>query len=119
MVVLQSGAVAAVGTLVGFALFLAVSALLAARSVFGDAPKWPALAVGAVPAIVGFAATTLSVNPFLALAVALVLDGVVAGALYEVRARLAAYFVAVHFVASVVLGAALFSLAALLASMPG
>lgn len=114
-----AGLAAAAGTFVGFVAFLTLSGLLAARSVFGDAPKRPALGVGVAPAVVGFGAATASLNPFLALVSALALDGVVAGFLYDVRAALAAYFVVIHFVVSVILGAILYGVLALGASMPG
>lgn len=120
MVPLQAGGLLpAVGTVVGFALFLTLSAHLAARSVFGDVPRRPALALGTIPAVLGFGAATFPLNPFVALAAALVLDGFVAGSLYDVRGRLAAYFVLIHFVVSVILGAILYGIVAIWASMPG
>lgn len=119
MVPLQAGGLAVAGSVVSFALFLAVTAHVAARNVLGDAPLGPAVVVGTLVAGVAFVTTALGVNPFLGLGLALVLEWVVVERGYGVGSRLAAYVVFIHFVVTVLVGAIGYGLLALYASAPG
>lgn len=120
MVVLQSGTapLAVVGTVALFALFLSLTAHIAARNVLGDVAARRALLVGPVPAVVAVVATTFGVFPALGVVVALALDAVAVHLVYAQPPRLTAYVTAIHVVVSVILGAVLFSLLALFSSAP-
>ncbi|RLM56728.1 hypothetical protein DVK02_09575 [Halobellus sp. Atlit-31R] len=111
------------GTFASFAIFLSITAHLAARNVLGDVPVRNAFVVGPVPAVVSvLVATFASENPpvlFGGLALAVVLDGVAIALLYEQSRRLAAYITVIHFVVSVILGTILFGIFALLTAAPG
>ncbi|MFB6092908.1 MAG: hypothetical protein ABEK02_07865 [Haloquadratum sp.] len=124
ILVLQSGGPLAIaGTFASFAIFLSVTAHIAARNVLGDVPIRNAVAVGPIPAAISvlvatFAAGTPSVL-FAGLLVALVLDGAAIAYLYGESLRLSAYVTLIHFVVSVILGTVLYALLALAASAPG
>lgn len=118
-VALQSGTLTVLATYALFALFLSLTAFLAARNVLGNPPLRPALVVGPPLAAIAFLATTFEVNSFLALGAALVADLALVRALYRLRGPLAAYVVLIHFVVSVLVGAILFGVVALLSSAPG
>jgi hypothetical protein len=119
---LQTGTpspLAIAGTVWLFALFLSITAHIAARNVLGDVAVRKAFAVGPVPAAVGVLAATFGVNPFLALGVAVVLDGLLIAALYGAGRRLSAYITFIHVVVSIILGTVLFGLFVLIQSAPG
>lgn len=116
---LQTTTLTVLATYALFALFVSLTAFLAARNVLGDVPKAPALVVGPPLAAIAFLAATFEFNPFAALAAALVVDFGLQRYLYDVDTGLAAYVVFIHFVLSVLLGAVVFGVAALLASAPG
>ncbi|WP_256288555.1 DUF7473 family protein [Halobellus inordinatus] len=111
--------IAIAGTFASFAIFLSITAHIAARNVLGDVPVRNAFVVGPVPAVVAILVTTFGVNPFVGLAAALVLDGVAIALLYEQTRRLSAYITLIHFVVSVILGTIIFGVLALLTSAPG
>lgn len=121
MVPLQSsaGSLAVVGTVVLFALFLSLTAHVAARNVLGDVPVRRALLVGPFPAVVAVVSTAFGVLPALAVLVAVVLDAGAIRFAYGRSPRLTAYITAIHAVVTVILGAIVFSLLALFASAPG
>lgn len=116
---LQTTTLPVLATYALFALFVSATAFLAARNVLGDVPMAPALVVGPPLAAIAFLAATFEFNPFAALAAALVVDVGLLSYLYDVRGKLAGYVVLIHFVVSVLLGAILFGVAALLANAPG
>lgn len=126
--VLQSepagSAVAVAGTFASLALFLSLTAFVAARNVLGDADDGAAasirksLVVGTVPAAVAVAFTALGLNPFAGLALALILDGTATKLLYGTSYALAAYVTFIHFVVTVILGAVLFGVLTLLSTAP-
>lgn len=116
---LQATTLTILATYALFALFLSLTAFLAARNVLGDVPKGPAVVVGPPLAAIAFLAATFEFSPFLALAAALVVDFGLLGYLYGVRGRTALGVLLVHFVVSVLLGAILFGVAVLVASFPG
>jgi hypothetical protein len=137
-----AGVVASVGTFLLLAVFLSVTAFLAARNVLGDAPPTRALLVGPVPAVVAFVfrvldtvvlpdAMTLGGSfvtvtvptetavPLTALVVAVVLDVAAIAYAYDVEWRLAGYVGFIHLVITVILGTALGGMLFLLSSVPG
>lgn len=117
---LQAGSPLAVAGTVGlFALFLSVTAHIAARNVLGDVPLRKAFAVGPVPAAIGFVAAAFQLNPFLALGLALLADAGLVHYLYGQRATLTAYVTLIHFVVTVILGAVIYGVVALIGSAPG
>lgn len=116
---MQTDTLSILATYALFALFLSATAFLAARNVLGDVAKAPALVVGPPLAAIAFLAATFEFSPFIALAAALLVDFGLLSYLYEVRGRLAAGVLLVHFVISVLLGSILFGVVALLASFPG
>jgi hypothetical protein len=116
---LQTTTLTVLATYALFALFVSLTAFLAARNVLGDVPKAPALVVGPPLAAIAFLAATFEFNAFLALGLALAVDFGLLGYLYGVRGKLAAYVTLIHFVLSVLLGAILFGIVVLLASAPG
>lgn len=120
---LQSGtaggsAVAVAGTFASLALFLSVTAHIAARNVLGDVPVKYAFVVGPVPAAVAVVFTTFGLNPYLGIFLAVVLDGVAVNFLYGQSKGLTAYITLIHVVVSVILGTVLYAVLALWASAP-
>lgn len=122
MVILQAGSAEsplAVAVTVGlFALFLSITAHIAARNVLGDVEVKKAFAVGPLPAAIAVAATAFGSNPFLAIATAIVVDGVAISVLYGRSRRLTAAVTVIHVVVSIILGTVLFALVFLIASAP-
>lgn len=123
MVILQAGAVgnpvAVAGTVGLFALFLSITAHIAARNVLGDVEVKKAFVVGPLPAAIAVVSTAFGLSPFLAVAVAIVVDAVAISLLYKRSRRLTAYITAIHIVVSIILGAVLFALIFLIGSAPG
>jgi hypothetical protein len=113
-----AGPVAVAATVALFALFLSLTAHIAARNVLGDVPPRAALFVGPLPAAVAVLTAAFDVVPILGLAVALLLDGALVGYVYGRGARLTALITVIHFVVSVILGAVLFGLLLLLNTAP-
>lgn len=126
MFLLQSGPegpLAVAGTFASFAVFLSVTAHIAARNVLGDVPIRNAVVVGPIPAaistlVAAFAADNSGVIAA-GFAAAIVLDGAVIRTLYDGSTRIAAYITFIHFVVSVILGAIVFGVWALAISAPG
>lgn len=106
------------GTLALFALYLSLTAHLAARNVLGDVPARRALYVGPLPAAVGVAGTALSLPALLTLPAALAVDAAVVHRVYDRERRLSAYVTLVHFVVSVLIGIVIVGIAVLWASRP-
>lgn len=112
-------AVAVAGTAALLALFLSLTAHLAARNVLGDVPVRNAFLVGPLPAAIAVAAGALDLPSLPAIAVALVVDALLIGYVYDLDRRLTAAVTAIHAVISVILGSILFSLYILIRSAPG
>jgi hypothetical protein len=110
---------AVAGTFATLALFLSVTAHVAARNVLGDVPVRNAFAVGPVPAAVAVVFTALSWPSGLAVAVAVVADALLIGYLYDAGRRLTLLITLIHAVVSVLAGAALVAGFFLLRSAPG
>ncbi|WP_410765985.1 hypothetical protein [Haloferax sp. DFSO60] len=109
---------AVAGTFALFALFLSLTAHIAARNVLGDVEVKKAFAIGPAIAAVAVVSTTFGLNSFLALGVALVLDFVLVRFLHGQPNRLSAYVVFIHFIVSVIIGVVLFGLLVILTSAP-
>jgi hypothetical protein len=119
---LQAGGappLAVAGTAALLALFLSVTAHLAARNVLGDVPIRNAFVVGPVPAGIAVAAGALELPSLPAVAVAVLVDALLIRTLYDLDRRLTALVTLVHVVVSVILGTIVFSLYALALSAPG
>ncbi|WP_251331230.1 DUF7473 family protein [Haloplanus pelagicus] len=124
MVPLQTGvgsapAVAVAGTVAVFALFLSLTAHLAARNVLGDVPVRNAFLVGPVPAAVAVVAAALELPSIPAVLLALALDAALVRYVYDLDRRLTGAVTAIHAVVSVILGSVIFSLYVLVRSAPG
>jgi hypothetical protein len=121
---LQTGAgpapiLAVAGTAALLALFLSLTAHIAARNVLGDVPKKNAFLVGPVPAAIAVIAGALELPSIPAVLVALGLDAVLVRYVYGLDRRLTVAVTAIHAVVSVILGSVLFSLYVLVRSAPG
>jgi hypothetical protein len=110
---------AVAGTAALFALFLTLTAHLAARNVLGDVPVRNAFLVGPLPAAIAVVAAALELPSIPALLVALVVDAVLIKSVYDLDRRLTAGVTAIHAVVSIILGSIVFSLYALVLSAPG
>jgi len=115
---LQSTTVSILATYLLFAAFLSLTAFVAARNVLGDVSLRRHAVVGPPIAAIAFLAATFEFSPFLALGAALAVDALAFRQLHDLDGRLLAGVVVIHFVVSVILGAILFSLIALLGSAP-
>jgi hypothetical protein len=117
------GPLAVAGTFASFAIFLSITAHIAARNVLGDVPVRNAVVVGPVPAAVSILVATFAADNsaviFVGVVTAILLDGVAIRALYDESTRLSAYITFIHFVVSVILGTIVFGLWALAISAPG
>ncbi|MFW6321491.1 MAG: DUF7473 family protein [Halohasta sp.] len=109
----------AAGTVGLLALFLAVTAHLAARNVLGDVSPIKALGVGITPALVSMLTALLSIPGPIGIVVALAVDGIAIHLLYGQPRRTSAYITAIHFIVSVILGAVLIGGLILVVSLPG
>ena len=120
MVVAQTAvrSLSVVGTVALFALFLSLTAHIAARNVLGDVPLKAALLVGPGPAAVAVVTAALGILPILGLLAAVVVDGLLVAYAYGRGPRLTAFVTGVHFVVSVILGAVLFGVLTLANTAP-
>ncbi|WP_049979762.1 DUF7473 family protein [Halolamina rubra] len=115
---LQSTTVSILATYLLFAAFLSLTAFVAARNLLGDVSLRRHAVVGPSIAAIAFLAATFEFSPFLALGAALAVDALAFRQLHDLDGRLLAGVVVIHFVVSVILGAILFSLIALIGSAP-
>ncbi|WP_144904770.1 DUF7473 family protein [Halobellus captivus] len=109
------------GTFAIFALFLSVTAHIAARNVLGDVPIRNGFLIGPVPAAVSIIVSTFAASDailFGGLLVAIVLDGLAIGYVYGESRTLSAYITLIHFVVSVILGTVLVGVWLLATSAP-
>ncbi|MFW5917207.1 MAG: DUF7473 family protein [Halorubrum sp.] len=111
--------VSVLGTIVALALFLSLTAHLAARNVLGDVDPRRALYVGPLPAIIGVVGGAFSVPEALLVPVALVVDGVMFAWSYDRPRRLVIGMTVIHAVITTLLGIVLLGITVLFASMPG
>ena len=108
-VVLQTsaGPVAVAGTFLSLALFLSVTAHVAARNVLGDVPVRLGLTVGPGPAAVAVVGAALSLPAAATVPLAVALDALLVRRAYGLGRRLLAFVTLIHAVVSVILGAIL------------
>jgi hypothetical protein len=120
-VVLQTsaGPVPVAGTFLSLALFLSVTAHLAARNVLGEVKARLALTVGPGPAAVAVTGAALSVTPALTVPLAVVVDALLVRRAYGLERRLVGYVTAIHAVVSVILGAVVVAGFLILRTAPG
>jgi hypothetical protein len=122
MVPLQVGSatpLAVAGTAALLALFLSLTAHLAARNVLGDVPVRNAFVVAPLPAAIAVVAAALELPSIPAVLVAIAVDAALVRFVYDIDRRLTAGVTLVHAVVSVILGSIIFSLYVLVLSAPG
>lgn len=117
-----SNPLAVLGTLLFYALFLSVTAHLAARNVLGDVDPSVALTVGPVPAavaVIGYqVGTRFGVPVVTFLPLAILADGVLIRWAYDQPTRRAAYITVIHFVITVLISLVLGGVLLLLSTRP-
>lgn len=113
------GPLSVLGTFLGVAAFLSITAHLAARNVLGDVSPRRALGVGPAPAAVAVATGAVSLPAAAALPVAVALDWLAIRWRYDAAGRTAALIAVIHFTVSVLIGLIFVAGAVLLASRPG
>jgi len=107
------------GTTLLFALFLSVTAHLAARNVLGDVDPRRALYVGPLPAVIGIVGGAFAVSEALLLPAALLVDGAMFAWSYDQPPRIVAGMTLIHAVITALLMIVLFGVSLLLSTMPG
>ena len=107
------------GTTLLFALFLSVTAHLAARNVLGDVDPRRALYVGPLPAVIGVVGGAFSVSEALLVPAALLVDGAMFAWSYDPPRRIVVGMTLIHAVITALLMIVLFGVSLLLATMPG
>ena len=110
---------AVLGTTVLLALFLCVTAHVAARNVVGDVDPRRALYVGPLPAVISVIGNAFDVPAALIVLAALLVDGTMFWWSYEEPGRVVAAMTLIHAVVTTLLGGVLILISVLLASMPG
>ncbi|MFB6236308.1 MAG: hypothetical protein ABEH81_13065 [Halopenitus sp.] len=113
------GPLALLGTLLLFAVFLSVTAHLAARNVLGDVDPSVAVTIGPLPAAVAVFGTRAGLSAAILLPLALLVDWLGIRWAYDQEARSAAYVTLIHFVVSVLLAIVISGVMVLIASRPG
>lgn len=111
--------IAVLGTVGLLALFLSLTAHLAARNVIGDVDPIKALGVGVVPAVVSLATQLLNLPSGIGVAVALLLDGVAIHYLYDQPRRISIYTTAIHVIITIILGVVIGGIIILVGTTPG
>ena len=111
--------VSVLGTTVLLALFLSVTAHIAARNVIGDVDPRRALYVGPLPAVISVVGNAFDAPAALVLLGALLVDGTVFWWSYEEPRRVVAAMTLIHAVVTTLLVGLLLLASVLLASMPG
>ncbi|MFW6317655.1 MAG: DUF7473 family protein [Halorubrum sp.] len=111
--------VSVLGTTVLLALFLSLTAHIAARNVLGDVDPRRALYVGPLPAVIGVVGNAFELPAALILLSALLVDGTMFWWSYEQPRRAVAVMTLIHGVVTTILSGLLLVVSILLASMPG
>lgn len=111
--------VSVIGTVGLFALFLSLTAHLAARNVLGDVTPTKALGVGVGPAVIAVLSVLVSIPAGIGVVVALVVDGVAIHLLYDQPRRTTVYITVIHTIVTVILGSVLIGGLILVSSIPG
>jgi hypothetical protein len=110
---------AIIGTVGLLALFLSVTAHLAARNVLGDVAVIKALGVGIGPAVVSTGTALLSLPGVLGVALALAVDAVAIQLLYRQPRRTTGLITVIHAIITVILGTVVGGAVILYMSAPG
>jgi hypothetical protein len=110
---------AVIGTVGLLALFLAVTAHLAARNVVGDVSASKALGVGLGPAAISLLTTLLDIPGGIGVIVALAVDGMAIHYLYDQPRRISLRITVTHAIVTVLLGTVLIGGLILAMSVPG
>ncbi|ELZ54545.1 MULTISPECIES: DUF7473 family protein [Halorubrum] len=111
--------VSVLGTTVLLALFLSVTAHVAARNVLGDVDPRRALYVGPLPAVISVVGNAFELPAALILLAGLLVDGTMFWWSYEEPRRVVAGMTLIHAVVTTLLAGVLILVSVLLASMPG
>jgi hypothetical protein len=111
--------VSVLATTVLLALFLCLTAHVAARNVLGDVDPRRALYVGPLPAVVSVVGNAVAAPAAVILPVALLVDGAMIAWSYEQPRRVVAGITLIHAVVTTLLALVLVLVSLLLASMPG
>ena len=111
--------VSVLGTTVLLALFLSVTAHVAARNVLGDVDPRRALYVGPLPAVISVVGGAFDASAALLLPAGLLVDSVMFRWSYDQSRRTVIAMTLIHGVVSILLGGVLLLLSILIASMPG
>jgi len=107
------------GTILALVAFFSVTTHVAARNVLGDVELKRAPAVGFFPPVISVVFVALSWPSALAVVLAVAVDLVAIRFVYGRDWKLSGYVTFIHVVVSVILGAVLFSLLAIVSSFPG
>ncbi|ELZ47581.1 hypothetical protein C463_02416 [Halorubrum californiense DSM 19288] len=111
--------VSVLGTTVLLALFLSVTAHIAARNVLGDVDPRRALYIGPLPAVISVVGNAFDLPGALILLAALLVDGTMFWWSYQQPPRAVAAMTLIHTVVTTILSGLLLLISVLLASMPG
>ena len=110
---------AIVGTILLLALFLSITAHIAARNVLGNVNPRRAIYVGPLPAVVGVAGGALALPAYILLPVAIVIDGFMFRWSYEQPIHVVITMTVIHVVVTVLIAVVFGGIAALLSTRPG
>ena len=111
--------VSVLGTTVLLALFLCLTAHIAARNVLGDVDPRRALYVGPLPAVISVVGNAFDAPGALIVLAALLVDGTMFWWSYEEPRRVVAMMTLIHGVVTTLLVGVLLLASVLLASIPG
>ena len=111
--------VSVLGTTVLLALFLCLTAHIAARNVLGDVDPRRALYVGPLPAVISVVGNAFDAPGALIVLAALIVDGAMFWWSYEEPRRVVATMTVIHGVVTTLLVMVLLLASILLASIPG
>lgn len=111
--------VSVLATTVLLALFLSVTAHIAARNVLGDVDPRRALYVGPLPAVISVVGNALDLPAALILFAALLVDVAMFRWSYEQPRRAVVVMTLIHAVVTTLLSGVLLGVSVLIASMPG
>ena len=106
-------------TTVVFALFLSITAHLAARNVLGDVDPRRALYVGPLPAMIGIVGVGFAAPEALLIPVVLLVDGLMFAWSYDQPRRIVVGMTVIHAVITTLLVSVLLGISVLLSTMPG
>ncbi|NUE01523.1 hypothetical protein HUB97_03315 [Halorubraceae archaeon YAN] len=119
-IVLQAAStLAIIGTVGLFAVFLSITAHIAARNVLGDVSVIKAFGVGPIPAVISVVAQALGVPAVVSLPLAIVADGAAINYFYGESRRITAYITVIHIIVTIIIGTVLFGILTIAMTAPG